>query len=69
MMFVVLAGCGDITPKPDATAPPPARAVMPTSGGGAASSSSYRVRLSIGAPQPMGSASSDAFAVRLGPNQ
>jgi hypothetical protein len=46
------------------TAPPQ---LFQTAGGGSASSASYRVELRIGAPQPMGTASSAGFRVRLGP--
>ncbi len=64
-IILLLVGCGDFVPK----APEPGRGVMSTSGGGAASSTSHRLRLSIGAPQPMGRATSTSFAVNLGPNQ
>jgi hypothetical protein len=56
----------DTTPDgpPAATARP---GIFQTSGGGAAASASYRVRIAIGAPQPMGAAASGAYQVHLGP--
>jgi hypothetical protein len=50
---------------PIASNPPPR--IFPTGGGGAAASASYRAQISIGAPQPMGSAQSASAAARLGP--
>lgn len=68
----------DAPPAPDAAlidgqppdAPPmpvtaPA-AVAQTAGGGVAESPGYRARLRLGAPQPMGSASSAGYRVSLG---
>jgi hypothetical protein len=41
--------------------------VLSTSGGGTASSEGYRVRVRIGAPQPMGTAAASGHEVRVGP--
>lgn len=41
--------------------------ISQTGGGGHAASASVRARIAIGAPQPMGNASSASYRVRLGP--
>jgi hypothetical protein len=64
--LALLAACGD--PLPIADAPgKPAQGIFQTAGGGTASSATYKVRLSIGAPQPMGAATSQYHALRVGP--
>ncbi len=69
-LCAALVGCDDLkAPKVDAPPDPtavPSRTVVQTSGGGTASSANYRVRLSIGTPQPMGTASSDNFKAHAG---
>ena len=52
---------GDSGPRP--TRP----ALVPAAGGGSGSSAGYRVHLSIGAPQPMGTASAPTGRAELGP--
>lgn len=50
--------------------PPPDRApssVVITAGGGTAATSAHRVRVSVGAPVPMGTASTSKYRVTLGP--
>jgi len=42
--------------------------VFQTSGGGRASSSGYRLRLSVGAPQPMGRSSGGSHRATTGPS-
>ena len=42
-------------------------AVSPTAGGGQIQSANFRLRVFVGTPQPMGSASASAHSVRLGP--
>jgi hypothetical protein len=42
-------------------------AVLLTAGGGTAQSMNYRLTLSVGTPQPMGSAASGSTEARLGP--
>lgn len=59
----------DSMTEPDGTMPMPTptlpASVAQTTGGGVASSESFRVELRIGAPQPMGSASSASYGVRM----
>ena len=49
--------------------PPPARrgGVMSTSGGGVIASTQHRMRVRIGAPQPMGTTSSSSHRITTGP--
>jgi hypothetical protein len=79
-MAWMTSSCGDAVPMADAPIDPTADAASPdampatfpgvvsvTAGGGTASSAGYRIRIAIGAPQPMGTSSSASYRVRLGP--
>jgi hypothetical protein len=52
---------------PDGVTRPTGTAITLTAGGGTARSSNYQLTLSVGTPQPMGSAASGTHEVRLGP--
>ncbi len=56
-----------VSPSDAAMTPTAPSAIASTSGGGAAVSANYQVQLRIGAPSPMGNASSASFSARLGP--
>jgi hypothetical protein len=63
---LLLVDCGG---RPNAMpAPNDPSTLYNTSGGGFATSSNYRARISIGAPAPMGSASSSGLLADVGPN-
>jgi hypothetical protein len=78
LLLIVAAlapACGESTGSavdgpvgPDAPVSPlgPSAAAQ-TSGGGLATSPNYRMRLSIGAPPPVGTSASASFALRVGP--
>lgn len=51
----------------DAGPRPPPTGVIQTSGGAVIMNSEYRLRISVGAPQPMGSASDSSHRLRVGP--
>jgi hypothetical protein len=55
---------GDV---PDGVTRPSGTAITLTAGGGTARSSNYQLTLSVGTPQPMGSAAGGTHEVRLGP--
>lgn len=51
----------------DAGAPTPGDTMVQTSGGAMITTSEYRLRISVGAPQPAGSRSNSTHRLRLGP--
>lgn len=53
---------------PDAPPPVPRSIVVSTGGGGLVRSATQRAMIGIGAPQPMGTASSDETTVNVGPS-
>ena len=49
------------------TGPTPPRESVSVTGGGIVENASYRLRISVGAPQPMGDVSDGSYRLRVGP--
>ncbi len=70
-MVLLVTTCGKQsadTPSDTSTSATRPSSIQFTGGGGFATSASYRARISIGAPTPMGSAAASRTRAQAGPN-